>query len=431
MILPIGSDTQNSFSGPASPRRVVNGRLRDTTDLVLSGSLRVPAWRESTCSLTTASTTATIPKMKRTHGSSGRWLALDGIRALAVLAVVGVHLGFGFTQGGGYGVDVFFVLSGFLITGLLLDEEAKTGTISRKAFYARRALRLLPPLAIVIVLSVALDLTATRGGGHMLTAVPATLFYVGNWVVSFNSQALGFLGQTWSLAIEEQFYLLWPLVLVVPRLRQSMHRWLPWAILVSFGGRAIGEVFIGSQVSVWTPLRADGLLLGALVAVQARRGGLPSWMGRPLIAGVVTVVGGVLVVRGYLAKDGIGLFVIAVCASTLIAHLVLRTDGIAARILSVKPLVIIGRVSYGIYLYHYAIILWLEGKNVSGTQVRLITIAFTAAMTTASWLLVEQPLLRVKHRFGRTELRLPEGSIVDPDPDEVDSGSVRLNPEMP
>ena len=144
--------------------------------------------------------------------------ALDGVRAFAVLAVVALHGGT-HLNGGFIGVDVFFVLSGFLITTLLLQEWRARGDFRLRAFYVRRARRLLPALALTLVgvtVLVAAFAWYYDGGVRYGFAVLSVIFYAGNWVAAFtvHQGALGPLTHTWSLAIEEQFYLLWPLLLL-------------------------------------------------------------------------------------------------------------------------------------------------------------------------------------------------------------------------
>jgi len=150
------------------------------------------------------------------EGKSGaerarRWSGLDGLRALAVLVVVASHFQL-HSNGGIVGVDVFFVISGFLITSLLLEERRMTGGISFRNFWGRRALRLFPALACAIVFALLVSLAISPSVRHQtVVAVPAVILYVGNWFFVFGTDhSLGLLGPTWSLAIEEQFYLVWP-----------------------------------------------------------------------------------------------------------------------------------------------------------------------------------------------------------------------------
>src|SRR5580700_5306780 len=162
--------------------------------------------------------------MESRSGGSGRtrWPALDGIRALAVLAVLCVHWHPSQFAGGFIGVDMFFVLSGFLITSVLLSEVRRTEIINLGHFYARRALRLLPALAcMLIVVSLAVEsipqLAPVRA--NAIGGLVWVVFYAGNWAI-VTGHNLGILTPTWSLSLEEQFYLLWPLALLplLPRI---------------------------------------------------------------------------------------------------------------------------------------------------------------------------------------------------------------------
>ncbi|HLY66186.1 MAG TPA: acyltransferase, partial [Chloroflexota bacterium] len=154
--------------------------------------------------------------------------ALDGIRGAAVLAVMLFHFGAPFDQGGFLGVDAFFVLSGFLITSLLVEEWARNAGISFRGFYLRRALRLLPALLVMLLGAGAVAATIAppemREGTWRGIAV--TLLYVANWQKVFSDQSVGVLGHTWSLSIEEQFYILWPPLLCLLLRRRLSLRWL-------------------------------------------------------------------------------------------------------------------------------------------------------------------------------------------------------------
>jgi peptidoglycan/LPS O-acetylase OafA/YrhL len=154
--------------------------------------------------------------------------ALDGVRGVAIVLVVLFHYPWGVTDaraffgnnpvhGGFLGVDAFFVLSGFLITTLLLQEHAKSGGVNLRRFYARRAFRLVPALVVLLVIAVFLHFLLPAGDVNRpeTSGLLGMLFYVANWVSIYRPKALGITADTWSLAIEEQFYLLWPIVLVL------------------------------------------------------------------------------------------------------------------------------------------------------------------------------------------------------------------------
>ena len=333
----------------------------------------------------------------------GHIRALDGIRALAVLAVLGTHSLLPHFHGGGFGVDMFFALSGFLITSLLLRELELTSTIAKGAFYARRALRLFPPLAVMVVLTVIIDQVATKGGHHAAEAVPAVLLYMGNWLVAHNGQALGFFGQTWSLAIEEQFYLVWPLLLLIPAVRRNLVVALPVFIAAMMIGRVVCYHWVGSAVTVWTPFRADELAMGAWLAAWLHAGRpIPRWIASWQLSAVALV--GIVLLFGPTLPTAVNVGgatdLVAAATVVVIAHLTTGVRSPVSSVLASKPMVGIGRVSYGIYLYHYAVLLWLISMGWSVEHVVLVAWPLIALMVVASWYLVEQPALRLKDRIG-------------------------------
>jgi len=214
---------------------------------------------------------------------SARVRSLDGLRAIAVTAVIGFHLGVGWLSGGLLGVDMFFVLSGFLITGLLVTERDRTGRISLKGFYSRRARRLLPAMLLVLIVTLVVwRLTAdpSRFPGLRGDAT-ATLGYVANWHFAFSGQ--GYFDQLappspllhlWSLAVEEQFYLVWPLVVIIT-LRFGSRRLL---LAVAMAGAAASTALISvlsvrgvdaNRLYYGTDTRATAVLVGAALALAA------------------------------------------------------------------------------------------------------------------------------------------------------------------
>jgi peptidoglycan/LPS O-acetylase OafA/YrhL len=156
------------------------------------------------------------PSSPLRHGKMGRWPALDGVRGLAILLVMVEHTHLAPFHGGGLGVDLFFVLSGFLISGLLLAEFQRSGGLDIRRFYYRRALRLLPALLVLVAATIGLVLAFDLGeiGRATLAMAPKTLFYVANLGRTDVGNA-SLLAHTWSLSIEEQFYLVWPLALLL------------------------------------------------------------------------------------------------------------------------------------------------------------------------------------------------------------------------
>ena len=221
--------------------------------------------------------------------------ALDGLRALAVMLVLAAHLGIPFMHGGVIGVDLFFVLSGFLITGLLLEEQERNGQIHYPAFYARRALRLFPALVLLLPLvGIAAHLSPEidKATGDLTTGgIPWVLLYLANWPRATGTQ-LGLFGHTWSLAIEEQFYLLWPAALFLLVRKRTDY---PRALVVSLSVAALVAVHRAvewlqgagiDRVANGTDMRADALLIGCATALALHAGFRPR---APILLVLLTV----------------------------------------------------------------------------------------------------------------------------------------------
>jgi peptidoglycan/LPS O-acetylase OafA/YrhL len=343
--------------------------------------------------------------------------ALDGIRAIAILAVFAFH---GSTPlvGGFIGVDIFFVLSGFLITTLLLQEWSRTHTIRLGDFYLRRARRLLPALFVTIAgvgVIYAFD-PDLRGGVGFASAAAAVVFYVGNWITVFvDRPGLGLLDHTWSLAIEEQFYILWPpLLLVCLRRNWQPRRLLVLTLILGCASAALRGVLwtqhIGGNVYFRSDARADALLLGcALAAVYSTEQGrrllqrcAASWI-PPVVAAAVLLGFGLRVgVTDRFVFVG-GLSLVAVCSAVLIAHVVIAERSWVTRTLGFSTLAWIGARSYGMYLFHIPIF-EVCGRILSGQPGRVVfptQVALTMLAAAASYRWIESYfLLRSRHPAG-------------------------------
>lgn len=368
-----------------------------------------------------------IPLITTIRGVDGlnqtkHWPGLDGMRAVAVLAVVGYHLVIAHFDGGGYlGVDVFFVLSGFLITSLLLGEKSSTGRVSLRAFYVRRALRLIPALLAVILLAAIAVLTISNLAyerADTLRDIPAVLFFVGNWLDVFAGQTghLGLLGQTWSLSVEEQFYLLWPVALIVATRRFSRTRIAGWLLFVMGFEWTVRLLLVISGTNYArtyfsTLLHSDGLLIGAALALLASERRIPAKLANSRRLPFVALA---IIAAMMLAGSGVGgiewaiLTPLTVVATAVVIMAVTSGSvGPLTRMLSVKPLLWIGKRSYGIYLWSATILWvlqstnWYVGHVYDGDAVAVIV---TFAVAAASYALIERPALRLKERrFSRTE----------------------------
>ena len=344
--------------------------------------------------------------------------ALDGLRGVAILSVMAVHTRIPGTHGGFLGVTVFFVISGFLITTLLLEERDRTEAIDLGRFYTRRALRLLPALVALLGALTIYGLVVYRG--HELTIelrrIGIGFGYVSNWVQAFRIDSMGYLGHTWTLAIEEQFYVVWPLVLIL--LTTSVRS--PKKIAVIIAGGAVASaiwrviLFTGTdaswhRVSAGLDTRADALLVGCLLGVLVSYRLVPS---RLYTSGTVRTVAHiscvvlVLMIAATRPADAYliegGYLLAAIAAAAAILDVVATPSGPLAHVLSMSPLVWVGRLSYSLYLWHVPVLELLRSRTaLPQHDVALIGLLTSFALATASYFLVEQPFLRRKVRLAR------------------------------
>ena len=353
--------------------------------------------------------------------------SLDGLRGVAVAAVLCFHGELGFAGGGFLGVSTFFTLSGFLITSLLLLEWEGTGRIAFARFWARRARRLLPAALVALCgiaaygALVAAGHQADRIGGDGLSA----LFYVANWRFVWGDQSYAALFSApspvqhfWSLAIEEQFYLVFPLfaAALLPRVRTRGHFRVALILLAVISA---GLAFVlwspghdPSRVYYGTDSRAVELLIGAILAtllagraefgsVTQRRISIVAGFGAGAI--LLALWGTTHQTDTWLYRGGLPLH--AVLTAVVIAGAM--QPGSLARALSWRPLRALGLVSYGAYLYHWPIFLWLTESRVGVGGLRLfgvrVTVTFVAAAASYRWL--EMPIRKGRWITGR-RLRL-------------------------
>lgn len=350
--------------------------------------------------------------------------ALDGLRAVSVLAVMLHHTGL--LNGGWLGVDVFFALSGFLITTLLIEEHSRTGVIDLKRFYIRRALRLLPALlALIIVFAIVAvfsSITLTTSASVILTAtlvrLAAVLFYVANWAI-MAGYGLYPLAHMWSLAIEEQFYALWPLALLV-LLRNIRAK----AVIVSLVGTGIAASIIWRGVLqqhgwlAWAyqgvDARADSLLIGCVMAMFISWRRVKNSQAAFVVMRSAGLAGAVTICLLFATARFPGAFrdhfasTLTALAAVLLIGEILVPGSRLARCLEIRPLVGIGKISYGLYLWHFPILLGfgvLVGRSRELDPVRLaLAWLVTFVVCVVSFRVIEQPALRLKSRFGTSGL---------------------------
>ncbi len=343
--------------------------------------------------------------------------ALDGMRGIAVAAVVGYHLRPEWVPGGFLGVDLFFVLSGYLITSLLFDERTRSGSIDLLAFAGRRLRRLLPAVLLVVIAVVVHE--SIRGDFGQIEQARrhafGTLAYVANWVFisDGDSYFADFAGPSmfrhmWSLAIEEQFYLLWP-VTVLAVIGIGGRRAVGYAALglgllsigwmaVQFDGGDPSRAYFGTDTRIFEPL------IGAFGAVLwPLRGEKPAWVAR---AG--TLAGAGWLVALFVVDDQWGGFyqggAVLLGVMALIAVVGATASGPLARVAETTPLVWLGAISYGVYLWHWPILLMLRRGGWSGIGLDAAVIVLTLLVSTASYRLVERPIRRAGG-FGGSLIR--------------------------
>lgn len=378
--------------------------------------------------------------------------ALDGVRALAVGAVVLFHAGVPGLTGGFLGVDAFFVLSGYLITSLLLAEHGKRGRIGLAAFWGRRARRLLPALLVVLV-------TVVLAGRYLLPAVEvrllrgdalAALVYVANWRMIYRgsdyfaqTSAPSALQHTWSLGIEEQFYLLWPLVVVgllawfavrprrhgLPSHRDGGRLARLMLLALSLAGATVSALAAAAlyrptdvnRAYFGTDSRAQALLIGcalaAALALWPRPGRRPVPQGagsdrkRHPVLGTLALAGAAGAAWAWTHADGTaawlyhgGLAAIALAVAAVLAHAVVSPASPTARLLALAPLVWLGRISYGVYLWHWPLFQFVNAQRtgLAGMNLLALRLALTLVIPIASFFLIEEPI-----RHGRWLRRLP------------------------
>lgn len=334
--------------------------------------------------------------------------ALDGLRGIAILAVLAYHSGW--LPGGFVGVDLFFALSGFLITRLLITEHQRHGDVNLLRFWARRALRLAPAL----VAAVALAIPVSHWIGMPLEPVwiAATLLYASNLLIGYGHvYPIGLLSHTWSLGMEEQFYLVWPPLVVfsmrfglrgvcgAAALLSIVPALLRWAYVDAHPGDPYGDPVLWTRVYFAPEMRFDAVALGCLagagltlrpcagrtwdLAAMATALAGAGWIGFVCVAADI----GMLVARPVL-------FSVTSLAATAIVVAAARGT-LLSRPLEWAPIVALGKISYGLYLYHLIVFFGLA------SQPDWLRWALAIGVSTASWWLWEQPFLRLKRLFKR------------------------------
>jgi peptidoglycan/LPS O-acetylase OafA/YrhL len=357
----------------------------------------------------------------------GKRPALDGVRGVAILFVIAFHFRASEhalpTRGGFLGVDVFFVLSGFLITALLLEEYKTSGAIRFRAFYARRALRLLPALVTVIAVWLAWVSLFDHAVAHRAyREAVAAILYGENWYHGLSSFGAGLptgLAHTWSLSIEEQFYILWPALLWLLLRRRFRFATIVTALALAAvpvirllqweGDASVNRLYFSTQT------RADTLLAGCLLGLLLSNGyirGRTSEALRRLLPLAFAFVAFSLVFAyhrsPFIYKGGYTIFAVA----TAIVLWGVLERGFLHRLLESRPLLWVGRRSYGLYLWHWPIF-WAALHHWGHARIAsAVALPLTFLFAWASYRWIELPFLRLKRRFSRVRPVVADDVVV-------------------
>jgi peptidoglycan/LPS O-acetylase OafA/YrhL len=346
---------------------------------------------------------------------ASRISALDGIRGLAILLVFAVHTTPILLHGGRIGVDLFFVLSGFLITSILLQEQRNTSKINLFNFYMRRVLRLYPALVTVVIFVVTyawlfqpekFDITLYNAVG--------VLAYFFNWqlVAEFpdylNHQWM--FSHVWSLSVEEQFYIFWP-VIVIALFKFNANTLVKFGIIIA--GIALPAIFRSylwlqdPSLSLYfrSDLRMDGLMWGALAALMVDKKIVPNESKmRTLSLATVPALLGILLIASFDGMGGflylIGFSLVGFFSALLIYGTVVSPHPFINNIFQYKPLCWIGKISYGLYLWHWPIIRAVSDLKLSPIPAMILEFSLTFAIATLSFYFMERWFLSLKRNFS-------------------------------
>ena len=349
---------------------------------------------------------------------------LTGIRALALFTVLTYHSNFKTLPGAWVALQVFFVLSGFLITAMLAGEGHRNGRISLKGFYARRAVRLVPPLVLTIgLLAVYASFVHVSDASQRLWGdSAAAMFYYADYRQAFlHAPFFGYLAQTWSLSVEEQFYIIWSVLMVVA---VAMHRRRLAYVFVAVGlvlsvADRLWSVY--SAHHFYTPAnvvfsrtyyafdtRADALFLGCLLGLLAADGHLSGWSRWPtrlLTAGAIASTAFMVWILLYAPLFTENLVVwwlpaTTIASAVIITYFVIRPTSIGSRFVGLGVFVFIGDLSYTVYLVHFPVYLAIgpAGTHWSFWTTQLVRLAIIFAIAIASWFCIEKPLMRWRQR---------------------------------
>jgi peptidoglycan/LPS O-acetylase OafA/YrhL len=343
--------------------------------------------------------------------------ALDGLRGLMTVGIFVAHVRYPLVPGALLYMDVFFVMSGYFITALLLRDMERHGRVRYLAFYRRRFARLLPPLALMLASYLLFRWFFFPPFADALLDAGIAFTYVTNWWRAFDLPGITFMSHTWSLAVEEQFYLLWPITLV-PLVRFFGVSWRlvmaiaaiavaiwMWRIWLTLGGAPYTRLYNGLDT------RSDALMVGCALAVVFRLAPPGAWPGferfLPKLAWPF-VIGSVLLTFFFVQYTSplyyiFGIMLFGALSGALLVTMLIRSSGtVVHRILERPEAVFLGKIFYGIYLWHFPILFLMKDLLNAPNLVRLLVgFPLTALLATLSYAYLERHFMRVRSTEGR------------------------------
>lgn len=329
--------------------------------------------------------------------------SLDGLRAFAVIIVMLLHAHFQLGVNGSLGVDMFFALSGFLITTLLLEENRATNHISLRAFYIRRTFRLFPALYFMlsVILIYALFFTIGTTQGIILKEILASSIYLYNicWILGFKQMILG---HTWSLGVEEQFYFIWPLIIILflrlfstYKLQITLFFFIPFIWVLKFT----------NQFPILNALFYESLFIGCLFALLRWNGKLPNRIPNliTVLVFLLLVIAGIFPIPvSNVIFGNNGRFIFGILTMIVILGLVGEPNCIIGKLLRNRILVFIGKISYSLYLWHVPVFRWFFWHSTLPPIISLIskfTVTFILAILSLK--LIESRSIKAGRRLSK------------------------------
>ncbi len=353
---------------------------------------------------------------------------LDGVRALAIGLVLLNHTGLSIFLGGGNGVIVFFVLSGFLITKLMIEESDRTGGISIGGFYGRRAVRILPAPTVMLLVLLAASWAITDSTAEhrfLLQEIGLSITYLMNMRPLILGPTVidgvvndGFLGHMWSLAVEEQFYLVWPLAMTTLALARRSSAKVTRVLLAIAGAVAVVRLFVYYVPALdpdWASIAVfsfDAFALGAAMAFAFHRGVFPRFerfLARPVVPVAAIAVLLIDLVAGKYSHEISSLYVVycSLASAALIGHIFVAPGSPISTVSSYQPVVMIGKLSYSIYLWHNPIWVFVSRDRFPGAPLAMLTVlewTLTVLAVLGSYYLIEKPAMRLRKRFAHDQV---------------------------